>query len=171
MELIKFFKDNIDLTMRKNADYSGSRGIWSTFDAVSKYGVSPKHGFITRMSDKIERIKSLVVENNKAKVAESVADTCADLANYCMLLAGHTLDISDLEMHATRFYRSVMNMNMPQYSLTASVSLLEVNLQDRSLESLKTIAYLSYYIQHEYNNINRQKPGGNKVEKPKRQVG
>lgn len=61
---------------RKNADYGDSFG-----ESVQELGIVAA---ITRISDKCNRLKSLI--NNPAKVAdESMRDTLLDLANYAVM--------------------------------------------------------------------------------------
>ena len=67
-----------DLYRRKNADYGNS------FDeSLNKYGVIAS---VVRISDKVNRLVSLVCRNNQAQVnTESISDTFIDLANYSIM--------------------------------------------------------------------------------------
>ena len=71
-----------DTYIAKNADYGNS------FEkSVDEFGVISA---IVRMSDKMERLKSLTVNNaldEKPMVDESILDTTKDLANYAIMLA------------------------------------------------------------------------------------
>lgn len=92
---------------RKNADYSGySNHPYANFTAVARLGVDPVHGFLTRMMDKICRIRTLAQQ--EAKVTdESLKDTISDLANYAMLLAGYLKHVDTREkllQHAKDFF-------------------------------------------------------------------
>lgn len=67
------------LYKRKNADYGNSFS-----KSHEKFG--PIAG-IVRMSDKLERITSLLIKVTPMKVnTESIADTLTDLANYAIML-------------------------------------------------------------------------------------
>lgn len=63
---------------RKNADYGDSFGV-----SVRKYG--PIAG-LTRISDKFNRLESLILKNEQRVTDESVTDTLLDLANYSIML-------------------------------------------------------------------------------------
>lgn len=67
-----------DTYKRKNADYGNS------FDeSIDKFGIVAA---MVRMSDKVNRLKSLVLRENKVEVKdESIADTWLDLANYSIM--------------------------------------------------------------------------------------
>lgn len=65
---------------KKNADYG------SSFDkSMDEFGIIAA---VVRMSDKMERLKSLVKKDAKVK-DESVEDTLLDLANYCIMTVMH----------------------------------------------------------------------------------
>lgn len=65
---------------KKNADYG------SSFDkSMNEFGLMSA---VVRMSDKMERLKSLVKKDAKVK-DESVEDTLLDLANYCVMTVMH----------------------------------------------------------------------------------
>lgn len=68
----------VDTYRRKNADYGDSFGA-----SLDKYGPVAAH---VRMSDKINRLQSLVIRKQEAQVKdESVADTFLDLACYAIM--------------------------------------------------------------------------------------
>jgi hypothetical protein len=68
----------VDTYKRKNADYGDSFGA-----SLKKYGPVAAH---VRMSDKINRLQSLVVRKQTAQVKdESIADTFLDLACYAIM--------------------------------------------------------------------------------------
>ena len=68
----------VDTYKRKNADYGDSFGA-----SLDKYGPVAAH---VRMSDKINRLQSLVVRKQTAQVKdESIADTFMDLACYAIM--------------------------------------------------------------------------------------
>lgn len=68
-----------DLYSRKNSDYGDSFG-----GSVREFG--PVAG-VVRISDKFNRLKSLLLKGNTQKVSdESVMDTLTDMACYCIML-------------------------------------------------------------------------------------
>ena len=95
-EYIQYHKEMCDkmisITEQKNADYTGSSDDpFANFRVCEQLGVcSVAQGFVVRMTDKLKRIISIAVQQNKVKVlSETVEDTLLDLANYCILLAGY----------------------------------------------------------------------------------
>lgn len=67
-----------DLYSRKNEDYGDSFGR-----SVEKYGLISA---LTRISDKFNRLESLILAHGSAKVSdESLDDTLKDLAAYCIM--------------------------------------------------------------------------------------
>lgn len=99
-ELMKFHEEACGkmraILAAKNADYAGDAGSpFSNFKNVETLGVcSVEQGFLTRMTDKLSRLASLLKPRaTEAKVKdESVTDTLLDLANYCILLAAYIED-------------------------------------------------------------------------------
>ena len=68
----------VDTYKRKNADYGDSFS-----ESLDRYGTVAAH---VRISDKINRLRSLVVRKQKAQVKdESIADTFLDLACYAIM--------------------------------------------------------------------------------------
>lgn len=94
-EYIKFHKEfcklMTDITVLKNADYTGGSGDpFANFKIVEHVGIcSAEQGFLTRMMDKMQRLSSFVANNRLHVTNESVADTLLDLANYSILFAGY----------------------------------------------------------------------------------
>ncbi len=85
-----FFKECIDISRKKNADYTGGdNDPFANFKAVEVLGVSTSVGFLTRMMDKMKRISSFVENGQLLVKDESVTDTLQDLANYSALFAGY----------------------------------------------------------------------------------
>lgn len=69
------------LTMRKNSDYAGEADPYANF---REFGTL---GFLVRLSDKWQRLKTLTASGKKASVKdETVEDTLLDLATYSLLL-------------------------------------------------------------------------------------
>jgi hypothetical protein len=85
------------LSQKKNEDYARSDNPFENFDQCGEYG------FVTRMSDKMTRLKNVLerIERNRVLAEhgiaaeengvfdESVEDTLMDLFNYCWLLAAY----------------------------------------------------------------------------------
>ena len=81
----------VAITAAKNSDYTGDSGDpFSNFTQVERDGIcDTTTGFLTRMSDKWSRIRSLIKKGGVGAVlTESLEDTLLDFANYCILLAG-----------------------------------------------------------------------------------
>lgn len=71
------YQELLDTVIRKNIDYG------SSFDkGVADFGVP---GFLIRLYDKENRIKSLMTQDSEALVQESMYDTLLDLAGYSLL--------------------------------------------------------------------------------------
>ena len=65
---------------KKNSDYGDSFS-----DSLDEFGIVAS---VVRMSDKMNRLKSLSLKNNKQEVNdESMQDTLLDLANYAIMTA------------------------------------------------------------------------------------
>lgn len=83
-----FFKDCIELSRKKTADYTGNGA-----DAFANFRQIPENwteiGFLTRMGDKMARLRSFVQNGDLQVKDESATDTLRDLANYCALLAAY----------------------------------------------------------------------------------
>lgn len=78
-EYEKIVNETVKLCKRKNADYGSS-----VQDTYEKFG---DISYLVRITDKYNRICSLL-QNGKAEVEdESITDTIVDLANYCFLWA------------------------------------------------------------------------------------
>lgn len=92
----KFFNECMDISRKKNADYTGdSENPFSNFTASETLGISTEQGFLVRMMDKMKRISSFA-ENGTLEVKdESVLDTLQDLANYSCLLSGYIKSKND----------------------------------------------------------------------------
>lgn len=76
--LTRIANQMVDTYKRKNADYGDSFGA-----SLDKYGPVAAH---VRMSDKINRLQSLVIRKQTAQVKdESIADTFLDLACYAIM--------------------------------------------------------------------------------------
>ena len=80
--LKELHKRRTELAIAKNNDYSSGH-----IDAIKTSGIP---GIAVRLIDKVARLDSLILSNNKQLVSESIRDTLVDIANYadyaCMLL-------------------------------------------------------------------------------------
>jgi hypothetical protein len=73
-----------EIVKRKNSDYTG------TFDDPYKnFRKRGALGFLVRMDDKLARLESFIEKGSYEVQDESFLDTCLDLANYAILLAGY----------------------------------------------------------------------------------
>lgn len=70
----------VDLLLRKNHDYGGS--AWKRPMLVPS--LEPRTAMLCRMSDKLERIQTLMDKGNEV-VDEKISDTFKDLCGYLML--------------------------------------------------------------------------------------
>ena len=77
-EIIKIAKEIAELVEKKDKDYN------SAFSKTLK-----EYGNVTyflRIDDKLNRLKNLMINNNNAKVNESVEDTLKDIIGYTLLM-------------------------------------------------------------------------------------
>jgi hypothetical protein len=94
-EFIKFHKEFLDkmhtTVCAKNKDYAGNSPdeyAFANFKMSENLGVcSMEQGIIVRMSDKLSRLATFAKKKELAVKDETVWDTCADLANYSVILA------------------------------------------------------------------------------------
>lgn len=63
--------------INKNNDYGDSFG-----KSIEKYGLISA---LTRISDKFNRLESLILNNKQLVNDESITDTLVDMANYCIM--------------------------------------------------------------------------------------
>lgn len=73
----------VEITKKKNADYSGTGD-----DPFKNFRKRGEMGFLVRMDDKMARIESFLEKGSYEVEDENFLDTCLDLANYAILLAG-----------------------------------------------------------------------------------
>ena len=78
IEIHKTLCDQLnDIYSRKNADYG---------DSFAKVRREVPNAILVRLMDKMERIKTLLLNGERLQVAdEKVDDTLLDLANYCLM--------------------------------------------------------------------------------------
>ena len=72
---------------RKNSDYGDSFG-----ESIKKYGFISA---LTRISDKFNRLESLLTKNNREVKDESIEDTLLDLACYSIMTIIELQDKND----------------------------------------------------------------------------
>lgn len=91
--LSNFFEDCLRTARAKNSDYCGAgdeANPFANFQNVEMLGIcSAEQGFMTRMSDKLSRVASLLSSGQQLVKEESIEDTLKDLANYCALLSAY----------------------------------------------------------------------------------
>jgi hypothetical protein len=80
-----------NISKSKNEDYTGdTQDAFANFTAVERNGIATtEQGFLTRMTDKMQRITSFCQRGELSVEDEKVEDTLMDLANYCILFAGY----------------------------------------------------------------------------------
>lgn len=72
----------------KNNDYSYGNDPYNNFRGSTLFHVEPEIGILLRMSDKMKRIETFVNSNYLKVKEESVIDSCVDIINYAVLVAG-----------------------------------------------------------------------------------
>jgi len=143
----KIDKKRMEITLRKNKDYSGTDGsAFKNFEATEFFGItSTLKGMLVRMSDKFMRMCVLIKEDRDPAVKdESLEDTILDMMNYCCLMLGkiestreEKEDISFLSCES--FIDSTTFVNTENFSLTAP--------PEMSLDNVKiTPQYLPDFI-------------------------
>lgn len=91
----QFCERMMQITERKNADYSGAGDDpFNNFRHIGNMVHVPNvdmvaAGFLTRMSDKFSRIGSFIAKGELQVKDESVEDSLLDLANYAALFSGY----------------------------------------------------------------------------------
>lgn len=84
-------KRMVEITKKKNADYTGTGDDpFANFSRVESMGAcTTLQGFLVRILDKYSRLVSFSQRGFLFVADESFEDTCLDLANYALLLAGY----------------------------------------------------------------------------------
>lgn len=87
----EFCEKMTEIMKAKNSDYTGdNQDPFSNFTIVEANGIATtEQGFLTRMSDKMQRINSFCQKGSLLVEDEKVEDTLMDLANYCILFSGY----------------------------------------------------------------------------------
>jgi hypothetical protein len=76
------------LHVAKDHDYADGQP-YANFFASRRYGERPDHAIMTRLSDKFNRLCSLVAmekRNEEAHVNETMDDTLRDIVNYAAIM-------------------------------------------------------------------------------------
>jgi len=72
----------------KNADYCHGDDPYKNFRSSQILGISPIHGILMRVMDKIERINTFATKGSLEVQNESFVDSCEDIINYMVLIKG-----------------------------------------------------------------------------------
>lgn len=84
--LEELYKSNLEISRKKNADYSTGSDPFKNFRACEFLGItSVEKGILVRMTDKMTRISNLLEKDAQVK-DESILDSLQDLSNYAMIL-------------------------------------------------------------------------------------
>ena len=85
--LEQLYKNNVDISRRKNADYASDNDPFANFRACETLGIKAEIGILVRMTDKLSRVSNIIAKDGDTQVKdESILDTLSDLANYAMIL-------------------------------------------------------------------------------------
>jgi len=87
----ELFQNSLDILEAKNHDYTGGDNIsnpFKNFENVERLGIATvEQGILVRLSDKLNRLSGLLVNNVDNKVKdESIHDTISDSINYLAIL-------------------------------------------------------------------------------------
>lgn len=87
------FRTILDLTAKKNADYTGGKSCdnpFANFDKSSEFGVPPLTGICIRMQDKFQRAVALCSDGTLAveSVGDQEKDIFRDLVGYSLIALG-----------------------------------------------------------------------------------
>ena len=82
----ELYAQNLEISRAKNSDYCGANNDpFKNFRACELLGISAEQAILVRMSDKLQRIGTLL--GAEARVSdESVLDSLSDLSNYSVIL-------------------------------------------------------------------------------------
>lgn len=91
-----------DIMRAKNHDYTaGSKDPFANFRATEAIGVPAVKGILTRMLDKMQRIRSFAEQGELKVPGETVEDAFVDLVNYSILGMGLLRDIQGAKSKST----------------------------------------------------------------------
>lgn len=92
IDLHKYMTSNcLDTMIKKNNDYANpeyAKNPFANFDASNVFGIHPVMGILLRVQDKLKRIESFVRNGDLSVKEESWMDSCEDVINYMVLIAG-----------------------------------------------------------------------------------
>lgn len=94
-DIIEYHKEITDkmrsIIEAKNSDYGATdNDAFSNFKAVEREDMATvEQGFLTRIMDKLNRIKTFIKKGYYKSDDEKIEDTVIDLANYVILLSGY----------------------------------------------------------------------------------
>lgn len=130
----KFINDRILTYLKKNADYGNSADMsMEMFGAVA---------YAVRMSDKVNRIESLV--GKEAEVDdEKIEDTILDLVNYYVMYASYRTDKPRLLSMIEEFYKLVKD---PESYLSGIDVLFRLESDNKLTLKPATLKYIADYI-------------------------
>ena len=89
----KTVEDILELTGKKNDDYTGSReesNPFQNFDLSDEFGVDPITGVCIRMQDKFQRAKAFAKQGDLSLTSkgDTVDDIFKDLIGYSLIIIG-----------------------------------------------------------------------------------
>jgi len=83
----QFYKDNLSLIDRKNADYAAADDPFRNFGMAEYMGLSTEQGIMLRLLDKMARLANVSAKGGVMEVKdESLDDTLQDICNYTGIL-------------------------------------------------------------------------------------
>ena len=83
----QFYKDNLSLIDRKNADYAAGEDPFRNFRMAEYMGLSTEQGIMLRLLDKMARLANVSAKGGVMEVKdESLDDTLQDICNYTGIL-------------------------------------------------------------------------------------
>lgn len=86
-KMLEITKEECEVFRAKNLAYGNSFE-----ESINKYGLIAA---LTRISDKFNRLESLILSQNYSTNNESLSDTLMDMANYCNMLSIYIKDYTD----------------------------------------------------------------------------
>jgi len=87
----KTFETCLDISKKKNNDYSKGESPFKNFELSEFMGVKPARGILVRITDKLSRISNLLEGEYKVK-DERIEDTINDAINYLAILKAYLSD-------------------------------------------------------------------------------
>lgn len=93
-ELIKHLEDMfancVGIVKVKNQDYAEDGNSFANFEvAASLAGITVEQIILSRIGDKLGRLRNVISKGNTAVKDESVSDTVHDLVNYLGILSAY----------------------------------------------------------------------------------